>query len=87
MEAVEVRRAFAAFAGEDLFRAFVRALNTAPMALTRLRFWQEELWVAFVQADPHWPADFAAVREAFRICEVHGCELACDAVHAPAGQT
>jgi hypothetical protein len=86
MDAVEVRRAFVAFAGEDRFRAFVRALNTAPLSLMRLRFWQAELWAAFVQADPRWPADFVGVREAFRVCEVHGSELARDAVPAPAGQ-
>jgi hypothetical protein len=86
MDSAELRRAFAAFAGDDRFRAFVRALNAAPVSLTRLRYWQGELWAAFVAADPRWPADFAAAREAFRVCEVHGCELARDAVHAPAGQ-
>jgi hypothetical protein len=86
MDAAELRRAFVTFAGEDRFRAFVRVLNDDPVSLTRLRFWQEKLWAAFVRADPRWPADFVAVREAFRVCEIHGCELARDAVHAPAGQ-
>jgi hypothetical protein len=86
MDATAMRRAFAAFAGEDRFRSFVRALNKAPVSLNRLRFWQAKLWAAFVGIDPRWPADFAAVRDAFRVCEVHGAELLRDAVHAPAGQ-
>jgi hypothetical protein len=86
VDAAELRLAFGAFAGADRFRAFVRALNVAPVSLTRLRFWQEELWAAFVSADPRWPADFAVAREAFRVCELHGCELVRDAVPAPTGQ-
>jgi hypothetical protein len=86
VDASELRRAFGAFAGVDRFRAFVRALNVAPVSLTRLRFWQEQLWAAFVSADPRWPADFAVAREAFRVCELHGCGLARDAVSALAAQ-
>jgi len=86
MEAILVRRAFASFAGEERFRAFVGTLNVAPISLARLRFWQEQVWAAFARTDPRWPADFASVREAFRVCEVHGCGLAEDAVYAPAGQ-
>src|SRR6187401_2409631 len=86
MDAAELRRAFAAFAGEDRFRSFIRALNVAPVSLTRLRFWQEDLWAAFVEVDLRWPAEFPGIREAFRVCEVHGCQLARDSVFAPAGQ-
>ncbi len=82
----EVWRAFMAFAGEGRFRAFVRALNTAPASLLRLRYWQAELWARFTRADPRWPADFASVREVFRACEVHAAELLRDTVLAPAGQ-
>lgn len=86
MDGAEARRAFVASAGDERFRAFVRALNAAPVSLTRLRFWQMDLWAAFVKADPRWPADFAEVREAFRVCEIHGDELVRDSVHALASQ-
>jgi hypothetical protein len=77
---------FRAFAGNQQFRAFVHALNKAPLSLKRLRYWQEELWKSFISSHPMFPADFGKVREAFRICELHGCRLLGDAVHAPAGQ-
>jgi hypothetical protein len=86
VDASSLRRIFEDFAGVTRYKAFVRALNLAPMSLIRLRFWQEELWLSFVKAYPHLPVDFGGTREAFRICEVHDRELVKDLVHAPAGQ-
>src|SRR5690349_14534972 len=86
MDETALREAFRSFAGARRFRAFVRALNIAPLSLKRLRFWQEDLWSAFVALHPAFPADFEKTREAFRVCEVHDCQLLRDAVHAPAGQ-
>jgi hypothetical protein len=86
MDEIAVRGAFRSFAGDQQFQAFVRALNIAPVSLKRLRYWQQDLWAAFVALHPTLPADFGEVREAFRICEIHGCRLHRDAVHAPAGQ-
>jgi hypothetical protein len=86
MDETTVRRAFRSFAGDHQFHAFVRALNIAPLSLKRLRYWQQDLWAAFVALHPALPADFGEVREAFRVCEVHDCHMLRDAVHAPAGQ-
>jgi hypothetical protein len=86
MDETAVLAAFRSFAGDQQFRTFVRDLNIAPLSLKRLRYWQEDLWAEFVALHPAVPADFGTVREAFRVCEVHDCQLLRDVVHAPAGQ-
>jgi hypothetical protein len=90
MDDFALRHQFSRFAGHEKFRDFVRALNWAPIELKRLRFWQQQLWDSFVQANPQWPSDFSHAREAFRICEVHRQSLIRDKVWgagAPSNET
>jgi hypothetical protein len=86
MDAIALRNEFSTFVGDEKYRAFVELLNRAPISLKRLRFWQQELWDSFVQANPHWPTDFGLAREAFRVCQLHGHSLILDTVCAPAAQ-
>ena len=86
MDYVGLRTAFSKFVGKERFNEFVKTLNTAHIDLKRLRFWQEQLWKRFVQSHPDWPVNFGIVREAFRFCEVHGCDLLRGTVLAPSGQ-
>ena len=67
---VALRKAFAAFLGEERFFKFVRR-GVKP----RLKFWQEQQWEAFLTANSHIQADMADLEIALRICEVHGSEL------------
>ena len=74
MERSAIREAFRNFAGEPRYRKFVHALNTR--CSDRLLFWQEKLWREFVGRNPTADLQFDALRKAFHVCEVHGCELA-----------
>jgi hypothetical protein len=68
MEAVELRKAFAAFLGEERFRKFVT--TGWP-----LRFWQEQEWRRYCSAHPKLALGLDVLEVAIRICEVHGDEL------------
>lgn len=87
MDGAVLRQSFLAYVGQQRFRKFVRVLNKSPVALDRLRYWQEQLWIAFIHVDSRWPSDFKLVREAFRICEVHDCGLIKCRVYASKGRS
>jgi hypothetical protein len=73
METVELRRAFAAFLGEERFRKFVA--TGWP-----LRFWQEQEWGRFCSAHAELAPGLDVLEVAIRICHVHGDELQPDDV-------
>ncbi len=87
MDAAAIREAFKAFIGTEDFNRFVRAINTAPERLSRLRWWQERLWEPFAEENPQWKVAFEQLREVFRFCEVHSRVLVRGIIHVPAGQT
>jgi hypothetical protein len=76
VEAIELRKAFAAFLGDERFRKFV----ATGWRRGRLRFWQEQEWRRFCAARPEINAGFEELGLALRICEVHGDELQADEV-------
>src|SRR5262245_21287399 len=86
MNGTSVRTAFRRFVGEDQYRRFVRALNTARPGARALRFWQERLWDDFAASTPSIPGTFEQVRGCFGICEIHDRELLNDTVLAPYSQ-
>jgi hypothetical protein len=75
MDINEVRVAFREFAGEVRFRKFVRAVSQRCHRKERLFFWQEQLWGNFVCTVPRAARCPDEILRAFRICDVHGCEL------------
>ena len=86
MTPIALRESFRAFAGDENFRRFVHAINTAPFRLKRLRYWQEELWNEFRATTPDCTESYAEIQQLFAICEVHGYELERDTVLAPYSQ-
>jgi hypothetical protein len=75
MDVNEVRTAFRKFAGEERFRKFVRAVSRRCPEKGRLFFWQEQLWGGFVSTVAGVGTHQDEILRAFRICDVHGCEL------------
>lgn len=73
MDAIPVRAAFRSFVGEEKFRKFVRTVNT--WQRDRLPYWLEQLWRRFSAEHPTMELSVAPLREVFRFCEVHDCEL------------
>jgi hypothetical protein len=73
MEPVELRKAFAAFLGEERFRKFVA--TGWP-----LRFWQEQEWHRFSSTHPELASRLDLLQVAIRVCELHGDELQPDQV-------
>ncbi len=80
-----IRRAFEALVGQADYRRFVRCLNTDCLEKGRLRFWQERLWERFVPEELHWGPSFSQIQAAFRVCDVHDCELTGAEPDAPSG--
>lgn len=82
MDAVLLRRQFAAMFGPEFYRRFVRALNTTCRCKRRLLYWQERAWCAFSEqanlGAGDWQDDFGAVAGLFHVCDVHDCELTTD---------
>jgi hypothetical protein len=76
MESLELRKAFAAFLGDERFRKFV----ATGWRRGRLRFWQEQEWRRFCAARPEINAGLEELEVALRICHVHGEELQHDEV-------
>jgi hypothetical protein len=76
MDIAAFREAFAAFLGGDRYRKFVGQLHWSG----RLRYWQEVVWGQFVAAHPEFSCGVEELRQALRICELHGCELQPDEV-------
>lgn len=68
---VAMRRAFAAFLGDERFRKFVQQRR----AHGRLRYWQEQEWSRFIAAHPEFSVDLDELAIALRICHLHGDEL------------
>lgn len=81
MEAVELRKAFARFLGEERFRKFV----ATGWHRGRLRFWQAQEWDRFCSARPELEASLEELEVALRVCEVHGDELQADEVELSHG--
>lgn len=75
MDGGEVRAAFRNFAGEERFRRFVRAASQKCPEKGCLFFWQEQLWGKFVATVAGVGMRQNEILQAFRICDVHGCEL------------
>jgi hypothetical protein len=75
-DAIELRKAFAAFLGEERFRKFV----AAGWRRGRLRFWQQKEWHRFCAARRDLKATLDELEVALRICELHGDELQPDEV-------
>src|SRR5215475_3770994 len=75
MDAHDVKTAFRKFAGEERFRKFVRAVSQRCPGKGRLFFWHEQLWREFVASAPGAPTSQDEILKAFRICDVHGCDL------------
>jgi len=73
MSPEEVRDAFRAFAGEEQFRKFVVDFNT--WKGLHLLVWQEQLWEVFARTLPLPGYPFDAVRDLFRVCPDHGCDV------------
>ncbi len=78
MDAVPVRAAFRCYVGEEKFRKFVRTVNT--WQRDRLPYWLEQLWRRFSSEHPMMELSVASLREIFRFCEVHDCELEQDTI-------
>jgi len=72
-QAVELRKAFAAFLGVERFKKFVA--TGWP-----LRFWQEQEWRRFSSTRPEPSPGPDVLQVAIRICELHGDELQPDQV-------
>lgn len=75
-EVIELRKAFAAFLGDERFTKFV----AAGWRRGRLRYWQEQEWRRFCAARPDVRAGLDDLEVALRICELHGDELRPDEV-------
>jgi hypothetical protein len=86
MELQLLREAFRAYAGDDKYRRFIRALNTANIDADRLRYWQDEIWNQFAETTSNCPRDYVTIQKIFAVCEVHDRELLADTVLAPYSQ-
>jgi hypothetical protein len=71
----DLRKAFRKFAGEARFSKFVRAISQTCPRKERLLFWQEQLWREFVETTQDVPTGQDQILRAFRICDIHDCEL------------
>src|SRR5215218_4888141 len=71
----EVRSSFRKFSGEARFRQFVRAVSQSCPKKGRIFYWQEKLWDEFISTNASAFTSEDDILEAFRICDVHGCEL------------
>ena len=65
-----IRNEFARFVGENEYRRFLAAGVTP-----RLRYWQERVMAAFIQASTSLSASPEEVLTALKVCELHGEEL------------
>ena len=74
MEANEIRRRLLNFLGDDRFCKFLRAMPRSSEG-TRLRYWQQDVWDAFVLLNPDCSPNYEELVGIFRICELHGEEL------------
>lgn len=81
-----LREAFRSYAGDDKYRRFIRALNTASMQADRLRYWQDKLWTDFAATASDCPRDYSTIQQLFAVCEMHGCDLRVDTILAPYSQ-
>lgn len=86
MDPRRLREAFRSYAGNDRYRRFIRALNTADVEAGRLRYWQDKLWNAFAETQFDCPRDYVTIGQIFAECEVHDCDLLADTVLAPYSQ-
>jgi hypothetical protein len=75
MEATAFRRSFAAFAGPERYRQFLRALNREGRWRGRFLFWQEELLERFAASASVGDVEFEQIESLLRVCELHGDEL------------
>jgi len=62
---------FKDFAGAEKFRKFVSQLHRTKYRKTGLRYWQHELWNAFVALYPEYSMSADDLRTALAICELH----------------
>ena len=76
MTPVELRKALAAFLGDERFKKFV----ATGWRGGRLRFWQQQEWRRFCAARPELNVALADLEVAIRVCELHGDELRADEV-------
>jgi hypothetical protein len=75
VDPVEFRRSFAAFAGPDRYRQFLRALNGEGRWRGRFLYWQGELLEKFAASTGTGVATFEQVEPLLRVCEEHQVEL------------
>jgi hypothetical protein len=71
----EFRTRFKDYAGTAVFSRFIKALNRPDRTYVRLRFWQEDLWQAFVTENPDCYLSYDELTEVLRICELHEVDL------------
>ena len=86
METKLLQELFRVFAGDEKYRRFIRALNTASLDSDKLSYWQDSLWTNFVSTMPHCPREYSMIQKLFAICEIHDCDLLADTVLAPYSQ-
>jgi hypothetical protein len=77
VEMMALRRALAAFLGDERFRKFVRQGFRRGQ---QLRYWQEQEWSRFTAAHPEFAVGMEVLEVALRICELHDHELLPDTV-------
>ncbi|MBX3418747.1 MAG: hypothetical protein KF851_14165 [Pirellulaceae bacterium] len=86
MKSKLLRESFRSYAGDEKYRRFIRALNTASQNAVQLRYWQDVLWTGFASTVPDCPCDYSTIQQLFAVCELHDCDLLTDTVLAPYSQ-
>lgn len=74
VNASAIRDRFRHFLGTERYERFVRVVNEFSIADGRLRYWQQQLWKQFADAESLPAEDHLAI-SVFSVCCVHGNDL------------